>query len=579
MANLKNAASDHLMRADLSELRVLLVDRHTHARDSLRMMLSSLGVTKVHGAASTVEVLRQVKANSFDIIFSDYVLEDGRDGQQLLEELRLKHLIALTTVFIIVTSERGYHNVVSLAELTPDDYLIKPFTADQLETRLGRAFYRKHVLAPILRHMDATSYNKALAACELVLEKGDEMFLEAQRLKGEILNLLGRHADAEKLFREVLATRPLPWAKMGLAIALRARKDLEEAGRLANELIKEHPHFLAAHDFLAKVLEESGDSAAAQKALVIAAEMSPHNTLRQRIVGDIAVRNGDLAVAEKAYQTTLNRTRGSSLATVDDYANLSRVLLDTGKVAMARSVANDLRRERKWDAASEVTALIVDSLCHKEEGDEAGARAALDKALAAREALAASGNATASPLSEKIAVDLAHACLATGQADKGKEILRQVAAEHQDNPAILGRMEQVFDKTDHSEVGKELLQEVSKEIIAINNRGVLMAREGNLEGSVELLSQAADRIPNVQFLVNAASAIFTLLDRQGWRPGLAERGLSYLVRAQQRDPKNPRVIAVGELFQHVAHKNNISVPGVRQHVIAKLKAAPAGQRG
>jgi DNA-binding response OmpR family regulator len=44
--------------------------------------------------------------------------------------LRQQHLVRLSTVFIIITSERTYHNVVSVAELAPDDYLIKPFTAE-----------------------------------------------------------------------------------------------------------------------------------------------------------------------------------------------------------------------------------------------------------------------------------------------------------------------------------------------------------------------------------------------------------------------------------------------------------------
>lgn len=575
MTNLKTAAQEYLMRADLTELRVLLVDRHTHARDSMRMMLSTLGVTKIHGAGATTEVLRQVKDNTFDIIFSDYILDDGRDGQQLLEELRVKHLIPLSTVFMIVTSERGYHNVVSVAELTPDDYLIKPFTADQLQSRLGQAFYRKHMLSAVLRHIDAAAYGKALGACDKVLASNSELTIDALRLKGEILNLLGRHEDAEQLFRQVMSARPLPWAKMGLATALRARRQLDEAARLARELIKEHPHFLSAHDFLAKVLEESGQFEEAQAALVAAAEISPHNTVRQRIVGDIAARNGHLDVAEKAYQTALNRTRGSSLATVDDYANLSRVLLDTGKVAMARSVANELRRERKWDPASDMTALVVESLCLKEEGNDTAARETLDKALAAREAWMSATDGTAPTISEKIAVDLAQACLSNGETDKAKEILRQVAAENQDNPGVIGRVEHVFEKTDNEQIGKDMLAEVSKEIIDINNRGVLIARDGDLEGAVELLSQAADRIPNIQFLVNATSAIFTLLDRKGWQGELAERGLRYLLRAQQRDPVNQRVIATGELFQNVAHKYGISVPILRQQVLESLKTSPA----
>ena len=83
---------------ELPRMRVLLVDRHASARNTLRMILSTLGITAVHNAASTIEVMRQVKAYSFEIIFTDYHLDDGRDGQQLLEELRQLRLISLSTV-------------------------------------------------------------------------------------------------------------------------------------------------------------------------------------------------------------------------------------------------------------------------------------------------------------------------------------------------------------------------------------------------------------------------------------------------------------------------------------------------
>lgn len=559
-----NPAQDLLLRGDLTALRVLIVDQHSSARDALRMMLSSLGITRVHGAGSSSEALRLVNSGVFEVIFSDYQLGDGRDGQQLLEELRVKQLISRTTVFIIITSERAYHSVVSLAELTPDDYLIKPFTSDQLQLRLARALHGKQSLAPILRQLDAAAYGKALAACDKLLSEGDDALLEVLRLKGEILNQLGRHEEAGALFGEVLAARPLPWAKMGLAVALRARGKLDEAISLGRELTDEHPHFLAAHDLLAALLEDSGDLAAAQTVLVEAAGRSPHNSVRQRIVGDVAARNGDLDLAEKAYQKVLARTRGSSLSTPDDYASLSRVLLDNGKPAAARGVAHDLRRDRRWDPVSELAAAIVDSLCYQAEGEETRAREALDRALSARARL---GNVAASVLSEQISVDLAHACLANGRDDEAATIMRQVAAEHQEDKALMTRIEQVFDKTDNAAVGRSILDSVSRELIDINNRGVLMAREGKIEESVQLLSEAADRIANIQFLVNAASAIFTLLDRRGWIDELALRGAGYLLGAQGRDPGSQRVIAAGELLQTVAQKHGKSAPELRQQAL------------
>ena len=48
---------------------------------------------------------------------------------------------------MVITGERSYHNVVSVAELAPDDYLIKPFTADQLQARLLKAVVKKFLRA------------------------------------------------------------------------------------------------------------------------------------------------------------------------------------------------------------------------------------------------------------------------------------------------------------------------------------------------------------------------------------------------------------------------------------------------
>lgn len=565
MADLNESAKQHLFSNDLSGLSVLIADRHSASRDAFRIMLSNLGITRVIGAGSSQEVLRQAKSSTFDLILSDYLLEDGRDGQQLLEELRLLRLIPLSTVFIIVTSERSYRNVVGIAELTPDDYLIKPFTADQLQTRLARALHRKSELARILRNMDAGSYNKALDACEGVVAAGGSYLLDALRLKGEILMALGRHDAAEEIYRDILTMRPLPWASMGLAVALRAKGQLEAAESLARDLIKEHRHFLAAHDFLAAVLEQSGKLNEAQEALTVAADISPFNTGRQRVVGDVAVRTGDLETAERAYQTALRRSRGSSISTVDDYANLSRVLIAEGKYVQARGVAADLRREKRTEPASEFTAHVIDSLAAQSAGNPQEATHALERALTAHEQVMGS-------VSERLSVDLAHAALTGGQSERAHELVRQLVAENPDNSGLHQQILRAFEQAGQSDAGKELLASVNQEIQRIQADGASSAQEGDLENSVSVLTQAADRMPNLQFLLSAAHAIFSLLDRRGWVQESAERGLLYLMKAQKKDAKNPKVIQTHEFLQDVAQKYGVALSSLRQQVTDALKA-------
>lgn len=550
-----------LMGKELTRKRVLLVDRHQNARNSLRLMLSALGITSVHGASNSADVIRQVKSNHFDIILSDYILDDGRDGQQLLEELRQQRLISLATVFIVITSERSYHNVVSVAELAPDDYLIKPFTPDELLGRLVKAIYKKLYFGRVFEHLDNGAYVDALAACEVLVGQGGGFLYDALRFKGEILNALGRHHEAQQVYQKVLENRMVPWGRMGLAIALRGQQQLAEAEIMGQALIEEFPEFMAAYDFVAEVREEMGKLDEAQATLVQAAAISPNNTSRQRVVGDVAARNNDLETAERAYGKVLERHRGSSLRTIDDYTNLSRVMLDRGHTTAARLIARELRRDWRGNKQGELAALVTESLCAKNEGEDAKAQQALESALALHDVLEKENGAQNA--SGKLYVDLAHACLATGNDGRGQEILRRIAAENHENRNMIAQIQGVFAKTGNENAGQDLLAQVGREIVELNNRGVLAARNGDVEGSVRMLMEAAERVPNLQFLVNASKAIFTLLERRGWDNELAESGLRYLNQAQAKDPRNSKVISARELHYRVARKYGIAIDNNR----------------
>lgn len=548
-----------ILQQTLTKKRVLIIDRNAPARDSLRLMLSALGVTTVHGAGNSAEVIRQVKVNRFDIILSDFVLDDGRDGQQLLEELRHAHLIPLSTVYLIITSERGHTNVVSMAELAPDDYLIKPFTAEQLKTRLIKATFKKHVLRKIYQQIERGALLEAIAACDRVIQQQPTYTYDALRFKGELLHTLGRTREAEEVFRYILEGRVVPWAKMGLAMALRDRGALDEAEQLAEQVTQESPDFLSAYDFLASVHEAQGQLATAQQSLQRAADISPHNTVRQRLVGDVAARNKDLMAAEKAYGKVIERNRGSSLRSVDDFANMARILVERGDVAASRKITADMKREMRGDKQAELAALISESLCLDAEGSPDKAATLVTQALALQTTVSNEAHEKGKHASQRLAIDLAHACYATGKQGEAEQLIRQIAAENNEDPHLLDHINSVFEKTGQRDAGKALLDKVGKEIIDLNNKGVLAARNGDLEGAVQLLIQAVERVPNLQFLVNAAKAIFTLLDQKGWDAELAAKARDYLARAQRKDPKNPKIASARELYSTTAKKYGVMV--------------------
>jgi hypothetical protein len=124
---------------------------------------------------------------------------------------------------------------------------------------------------------------------------------------------------------------------------------------------------------------------------------------------------------------------------------------------------------------------------------------------------------------------------------------------------MIAHIQGVFAKTGNEAAGQAMLAQVGKEIVELNNRGVLAARSGDLEASVKMLIEAAERVPNIQFLVNASKAIFTLLERKGWDEAMAENGLRYLQMAQNKDLRNAKVVSARELYQRAARKYGIAI--------------------
>ena len=63
-ANELAAQQLYKLQGELKNKKVLVVDRHPDARNAMRMMLSTIGITSVQGVGSATEVLRLVKSSS-----------------------------------------------------------------------------------------------------------------------------------------------------------------------------------------------------------------------------------------------------------------------------------------------------------------------------------------------------------------------------------------------------------------------------------------------------------------------------------------------------------------------------------
>ena len=144
-------------------LRYLVIEDQEASRQTLRMCIQAMGGFHVDMAPSHAEAMSRIKLRMPDVIVCDYLLGDHRTGQYLLEELRRSQALPDRVIFIMVTAERGYEQVISAVELVPDDYIIKPFAPELLRLRLEKVIQRKLAFARFYGLKEKRKHKPALS--------------------------------------------------------------------------------------------------------------------------------------------------------------------------------------------------------------------------------------------------------------------------------------------------------------------------------------------------------------------------------------------------------------------------------
>ena len=529
---------------DLSKLSGLLIDDIPEMRSSVRIQLADAGLERCDAARNIKEAIEKISANRYDLIVCDYNLGQGADGQQLLELVRRRKILPLTTVFLMITGETGYEQVSTAAEYSPDDYLIKPFTSQTLQTRLERIIDKKQAMHPVYVQLgERGDRQKALAECDAMLAQQSRYSLDLLRIKGELLMEMQRNNDALALYQGILDQRATPWASVGKARALAARGDDAAAREHLDKAIEAYPNYLAAYDSLARLLEKD-DPSAAQRVVEQALKIAP-STQRQRQLGALALDNKDFTRAEDAFRRAVEKDRTGFFKSHDDYSGLAKSQVEQGKVQEALAVVKEMGQNFGRSAELTVHQAAVESIVHAKAGNPVAAKAALERALKAAE----SGEGIAATAS----LELANACFASGDQEQAKQILQGVAEDHQENDAVLERAQAVFRTAGLGSEGEIFLEATRKRMIALNNDAVALAKAGELERASAMLDEAADRLRNnAQVSINAAIAALMRIQRQGASSELIDKAHRYITQANQANPEHPRLNEAVDLYRKLA---------------------------
>lgn len=119
-------------------IRVLIVEDDLDLGNLLRQYLE-LNNFKVQRVFNGVEAREELKHNQYEILILD-VMMPQEDGFELAQKLQLQHP---GLPFLFVTARKLKEDILTGLKLGADDYITKPFDADELILRIKNILKRK----------------------------------------------------------------------------------------------------------------------------------------------------------------------------------------------------------------------------------------------------------------------------------------------------------------------------------------------------------------------------------------------------------------------------------------------------
>ncbi|MCU7857432.1 MAG: hypothetical protein KZQ79_17370, partial [Candidatus Thiodiazotropha sp. (ex Lucinoma borealis)] len=286
------------------------------------------------------------------------------------------------------------------------------------------------------------------------------------------------------------------------------------------------------YDWLAKTYKALNQLNEAQATLQTATEISPKVVLRQKMLGEIALLNDDMKVAEAAFTKAVQYGRHSVYKHPSNYSNLAKVTAITQQGEAGLKVLKNMKREFSKDTQAPLYMATAESMIHETMGDHEAANASLQQAADIFETLD-------HRLSSDCAIEMAKTFNKFNMTDKATELLQNTVLNNHTDESLLDEIKLTMVSMDMKEDVLGSIDAIRQEVASLNKTGIELARNGKLEEAVTLLKQTAERMP-ANKVVNLNTALVLLMDME--RNNLSTEGIDeiqiYLKRVSRTDPNN-----------------------------------------
>ncbi|ODS23175.1 hypothetical protein AB835_10235 [Candidatus Endobugula sertula] len=469
--------------------RCLIVDDLTDVRTFYKRMLKSFGVRDIDMAATADQAIQHCESHQYGIIICDYNLDESRDGQQVLEELRYMDMLKYTTLFIIITAETSREMVLGAIENQPNDYITKPISQQLMRTRLDRALLKHEDLYKIKAAMDSKSYSRAIKLCDEKIKSKHRYIWDCIRYKAQIYWLMGEPLEAQKIYKSILKEKDFSWAKIGLAKTLMKTEELDDIEGILTEILKKNHRYIEVHDLLSEYYEKVGKYKEAQHSTEQATTLSPKSIIRHRRLAKLAEENYDDETCLKAYEESIRWNYGSCHASEEDYLSLARKTVDVTKNKMTRDVIDKTKKalnllermsKRFPEPKNKVKSKLIESQLYASQGKMNHAISLLN---GAEEKLS-----TMEYKDVDVRLDFARAQIMLGDKQLGYKELHLLSKQCKDDLEVLKNIDKISEEP-ISPMGKARAADLSK-------KGISAYQKKDFNKALSIFKEAIKMFPN-----------------------------------------------------------------------------------
>jgi CheY-like chemotaxis protein/cytochrome c-type biogenesis protein CcmH/NrfG len=510
VAAVSNRPLNTTPRIDYASKYVLVVDDFAQHLDFMSKALKAIGFTKIALANNPKEATSLCHEASFDIILCDYNMGEGKNGQQLLHELRHFKSVRHDCIFIMVTAETSREVVLGALESEPEGYIAKPFNQAVLRRKIDRVLDKQMCLGDIHLAIEYENYEEAISLCLDTAALHPRHSSWCQKTAAELHLRLGQYQQAKRTYEAVLEKRVLDWALLGLARALIYLEEYKEAINELQQVLILNNNCVSAFDLLAECYQHLKEVNLVQEHLTHAVKLSPFSVERQNTLGDVCLTNGDFESACKAYRNALKSAKFSIKEDPERYYKLAGAItdsmagdmsqFDSTKVIEAHRVFADLEERLDPGKESEIRKDLINVRLFLNQQKP---RHALDLMQELEQGLISNPD----NLSAVTLVELAHSLLSLGDEVKAKKLLVH----------LLEREDLSLSQKNHAKtlLGNFEAEELAGRARELNEDAARLYKVDNLEASIKLFSEAVRLSPkSVVLNLNLAQAMVRVMETE-----------------------------------------------------------------